>query len=39
MTGKRIHSGHERGGMYYLNDKVSPTDLFADEHDPILLWH
>ena len=36
-TGKRIGSRHERGGMYYLDDRVSPTSLVADQPDPILL--
>ena len=31
--------GHEKGGMYYLDDRVSPTSLVAGQHDPILLWH
>ena len=26
-----------RGGMYYLDDGVSPTGLVAGQHDPILL--
>jgi len=36
-TGRRIDSRHERGGMYYLDDGVSPTGLVADQPDPILL--
>ena len=28
-SGRRIGSGRERGGMYYLNDRVSPTGLVA----------
>jgi len=39
MTEKRIDLGHERGGMYYLDDKVSLTGLIADQPDPILPWH
>jgi len=38
-TGKRIGSGHERGGIYYLDDRVTPTGLVAGQPDPILLWH
>ena len=38
-TGKRIGSGHERGGIYYLNDRVTPTGLVAGQPDPVLLWH
>ena len=38
-TGKRIGSGHERGGIYYLDDRVTPTDLVAGQPDPVLLWH
>jgi len=25
--------------MYYLDDRVTPTGLVADEPDPVLLWH
>ena len=39
LTGKRIDSGHERGGIYYLNDRVTPTSLVAGQPDPVLLWH
>ena len=38
-TGRRIDSGRERGGMPYLDDKVTPTGLLADQPDPVLLWH
>jgi len=38
-TGRRIGSGHEKGGMYYLDDGVSPTGLTASQPDPTLLWH
>ena len=38
-TGRRISSGHERGGMYYLDDRVTPTVLVAGQPDTILLWH
>ena len=33
-NGKRIGSGHERGGIYYLDDRVTPTGLVADKPDP-----
>ena len=38
-TGKRIGSGNERGGICYLDDRVTPTGLVVGEPDPILLWH
>jgi len=25
--------------MYYLDDRVTPTDLVADQPDPVQLWH
>jgi len=28
-TGRKIGSGHERGSMYYLDDRVSPAGLVA----------
>ena len=37
-TGKRIGSGHEQEGIYYLDDRVTPTGLVADQSDPMLLW-
>ena len=39
LTIGRIGSGHKRGGMYYLDDGVSPTGLVAGQPDPILLGH
>ena len=39
LTGRRIGSGHERRGIYYLDDRVSPTSLVADQPVPMLLWH
>ena len=33
--GKRIGSGHEQGGIYYLNDQVTPTCLVAGQPDPV----
>ena len=30
---------HERGGMYYWDDRINPTGLVADKPDPILFWH
>jgi len=39
LTGKRIGSGHERGGIYYLDDRVTPTGLIAGQPDLVLLWH
>jgi len=38
-TGRRICSVHERRGMYYLDDRVTPTVLVADQPDQVLLWH
>ena len=38
-TGKRIGSGHKRGGIYNLDDRVTRTGLVADQPDPVLLWH
>ena len=38
-TGRRIGSGHERGSMYYLDDRVTPTGLVVDQPDPVLFWH
>jgi len=32
-TGKRIGSRHERGGIYYLDDRVTPTGLVAGQPD------
>jgi len=37
-TGKRIDLGHERGGIYYLDDRVTPTGLVSDQPDTVLLW-
>ena len=37
--GKRIGSGHERGGIYYLDDRVTPTGLVAGHPNPVILWH
>ena len=31
--------GRERGGMYYLDNRVTPTSMVADQSDLILLWH
>ena len=36
-TGKGIGLGHERGGIYYLDDQVSPTRLVAGQPDLVLL--
>ena len=36
-TGRRIGSGHERGGMYYLDDQVTLTGLVEDQPDLVLL--
>ena len=38
-TGKKIGLGHERGGIYYLDDRVTPIGLVAYKPGPILLWH
>jgi len=38
-TGRRIGSGHERGGMYYLDDRVTPNGLLAGQHDTAVLLH
>ena len=38
-TGKGIGSGHKRGGIYYLDDRVTPTGFVIDQHDLVLLWH
>jgi len=38
-TGKGIGSGHERGDIYYLDDRVTPTGLVAGQPDLVLLWH
>jgi len=38
-TGRRIGSGRERGSMYYLDDRVTPTGLVVDQPDPVLFWH
>ena len=40
-TRKRIGSGHERGDIYYLDDRVNPTGLVISQPDPVLLrhWH
>ena len=34
-----IGLGHERGGIYYLDDQVTLTGLVAGQLDPVLLWH
>ena len=39
FTGKMIGLGHERGGIYYLNDRVTPSGFVADQPDPVLRWH
>jgi len=36
-TGMRIGSGHERRGMYYLDDRVTITSLVVG--NIALLWH
>ncbi|XP_020255709.1 uncharacterized protein LOC109832716 [Asparagus officinalis] len=38
-TGMTIGSGHERGGMYYLDDSVPGAGLVAAQPDSTLLWH
>jgi len=38
-TGKRIGSGHEREGIYYLDDRVTSMGLVAGQSDLVLLWH
>jgi len=38
-TWRKIGSGHERGGTYYLDDQVTLIGLVADQPDPVLLWH
>ena len=38
-TGKRIGSGHERGGIYCLDDRVTSTGLVKGQSDPVLLWY
>jgi len=38
-TGIRIGSGHKRGGIYYLDDRVTHTGLVAGQPDPVLFWH
>ena len=38
-TRKGIDSGHERGGIYYLDDRVTPTGLLGGQPDLVLLWH
>ena len=38
-TGRMIGSGHERGGMQYLDDRATPTSLVAYQPNYILLWH
>ena len=38
-VGKKIGSGHEQGGIYYLDDRVTLTGLIAGQHDSALLWH
>ena len=35
---RRIGSGRERGGIYYLDDSVSPISLVVDQPDPALIW-
>ena len=39
LTRKRIGSGHERGGIYYLDDRVTFTGLVAGQPDLVLLWY
>ena len=39
LTGRRIGSGYEKGGMYYLEDRVTPTGLVVGQPDLVLLWH
>ena len=31
--------GHERGGIYYMDNRVTSTGLVAGKFDPVLLWH
>jgi len=31
--------GRERGSMYYLDDRVTPTGLVAYQSDLVLFWH
>ena len=38
-TGKGIGLGNERGGIYYLDDRMTLTGLVAGHPDLILLWH
>ena len=38
-TGKGIGPENERGGIYYLDDRVTHMGLVASQSDPILLWH
>ena len=38
-AGKRIGSGYEQEGMYYLDDIVNLTVLVVDQPDHVLLWH
>ena len=35
----RIDSDHEKKGMYYLDDRVSPTGLVVGQPDPTILWY
>jgi len=35
----RIGSGHERGDIYYLDDRVTPMGLVAGQPHPVLLWY
>ena len=34
-TGKGIGLGHERGGIYYLDDRMTPTGLVVRQSDLI----
>ena len=34
-----IGLGHETEGMYYLDDRMTPTGFIAGQPDPVLLWH
>ena len=38
-TRRRIGLGHERGHIYYLDDRVTPTGLIADQPNQVLLLH
>jgi len=36
---EEIGSEHEQGGIYYLDDRVTPTGLVGGQFDPVLLRH